>query len=62
MTSITQERKRRELTVAEIEALEAIELPSREAMTGLTVSVGLCLRVDLNVNVNLGGGCSSTCS
>ncbi len=56
------ERTQQELTVAEIEALEAIELPTREAMTGgLSVNVAVC--VQANVNVNLGGllGCLDPC-
>ena len=49
-----QERTQHELTVAEIEALEAIELPAREALTGgLSVNVAVC--VQANVNVNLDG-------
>ena len=57
-----QERTQQELTVAEIEALDAIELPAREALTGgITMNAALC--VEANVNVNLGGllGCLNPC-
>ena len=54
MSNVKQERTQQELTVSEIEALEAIELPVREAMTGgLSVNVAVC--VQANVNVNLDG-------
>ena len=61
MAQAKQELKRQELTVAEIEALEAIELPSREAMTGLTIGGAICLSVNVNVGINLdlGGDCAS---
>ncbi len=61
MTSTKHVATRRELTVAEIETLEAIELPTREAMTGLTIGAAICLSVNLNVDLNLGGGCSNSC-
>ena len=57
-----QERTQQELTITEIEALEAIELPAREAMTGgISVNVAVCVQAD--VNVNLGGllGCLNPC-
>ena len=54
MSYVKQEPTQQELTVAEIEALEAIELPAREAMTdGITVNAAIC--VQANVNVSLGG-------
>ncbi len=34
MSNVKQKPKRKELTVTGIEALEAINLPAREAMTG----------------------------
>jgi hypothetical protein len=43
MTELTK------LSVEEIEALEIIELPDREALTGSLINVG-----DVNVNVNVG--------
>ena len=49
-----QERTQQELTVAEIEALEALELPVREAMTG-GIGVSVAVSVQANVNVSLGG-------
>ncbi len=62
MSNVKHERTQQELTVAEIEALEAIELPTRDALTGgLSVNVAVC--VQANVNVNLGGllGCLDPC-
>ena len=62
MSYVKHERTQQELTVAEIEALEAIELPAREAMTGgLSVNAAICIQA--NVNVNLGGvlGCLNPC-
>ena len=54
-------------TTAEIEAFEAIELPTREAFTGLcggliTVDLDVCLDVDVDVDadVDLGGDCDSS--
>jgi len=54
-------------TTAEIEAFEAIELPTREAFTGLcggliTVDLDICLDVDVDVDadVDLGGDCDSS--
>ena len=51
-------------TTAEIEAFEAIELPSREAFTGLcggliTVDLNVDINVDVDADVSLGGDCSS---
>ncbi len=53
-------------TIADIEAAEAIELPSREAFTGLcggliAVDLDVCIDVDLDVNVDLDldGDCGS---
>ncbi len=62
MDQVKQERTQQELTVTEIEALEAIELPTREALTGgLSVNVAVCIQA--NVNVSLGGllGCLNPC-
>jgi len=54
-------------TTAEIEAFEAIELPTREAFTGLcggliTVDLDVCidLDVDVDADVDLGGDCDSS--
>ncbi len=54
-------------TLTEIEEFEVIELPTREAFTGLTgglitVDLNVCLNVDVNVDadVNLGGDCDSS--
>ena len=54
-------------TAAEIEALEAIELPTREAFTGLcggliSVDLDVCIDLDVkaNVDVDLGGDCDSS--
>ena len=59
MSYVKQERPERELTVAEIEALEAIELPVREAMTGgLSVNVAVCIQADVNINL----GCLNPCN
>lgn len=51
MTELTK------LSVEEIEALEIIELPDREALTGglLSVDVDVCLDVD--VDIDIGGDC-----
>ncbi len=62
MSNVKHERTQQELTIAEIEALEAIELPTREALTGgLSVNAAIC--VQANVNVNLSGvlGCLNPC-
>ncbi len=62
MSYVKQERTQQELTITEIEALEAIELPAREALTGgISVSAAVCIQA--NVNVNLGGllGCLNPC-
>ena len=62
MSYVKQELTQQDLMVAEIEALEAIELPAREAMTGgLSVNAAICIQA--NVNVNLGGvlGCLNPC-
>jgi hypothetical protein len=52
-----------ELTVEAIEALEAIELPAREAMSGgttaaaaLSVNGLICLQAVVVVNIDIGGG------
>ena len=54
-------------TTAEIEAFEAIELPTREAFTGLcggliTVDLDVCidLDVDVDADLDLGGDCDSS--
>ena len=62
MSYVKQERTQQELTVTEIEALEAIELPAREAMTG-GICANVALSVQANVNVSLGGllGCLNPC-
>ncbi len=51
-------------TTAEIESFEAIELPTREAFTGLcggliTVDLNVDINVDVDADVSLGGDCSS---
>ncbi len=52
-------------TTAEIEAFEAIELPTREAFTGLcggliTVDLDVDIKVDVDADVSVGSGdCSS---
>ena len=53
-------------TLAEIEEFEAIELPTREAFTGLgggliNINLGVCLKVDVDVNVSLGSGGGGSC-
>jgi hypothetical protein len=57
MLQATQELKRQEWSVEELDALEAIELPAREAMTtcstGGTGTSGL-LSVSANVNPSVG--------
>ncbi len=54
-------------TTTDVETLEAIELPTREAFTGLcggliSVDLDVCidLDVDANVDVDLGGDCDSS--
>ena len=54
-------------TTTDIEALEAIELPTREAFTGLcggliTVDLDVNIDVDADADVNLGGDCDSDSS
>ncbi len=44
-------------TTAELEAFEVLELPTREAFTGLgggliRINLGLCLNVDVDVDVD----------
>ena len=51
-------------TLTEIEDFEVIELPSREAFTGLcggliTVDLDVNIDVDADADVNLGGDCDS---
>ena len=51
-------------TTADIETLEAIELPTREAFTGLcggliSVNLDVCIDVDVDADVNVGGDCDS---
>ncbi len=51
-------------TTTDIEALEAIELPTREAFTGLcggliSVDLDVCIDVDVDADVNVGGDCDS---
>ncbi len=51
-------------TTTDIETLEAIELPTREAFTGLcggliTVDLDVNIDVDADADVDLGGDCSS---
>ncbi len=51
-------------TTADIETLEAIELPTREAFTGLcggliSVDLDVCIDVDVDADVNVGGDCDS---
>ncbi len=71
MLQATQELKRQEWSVEELDALEAIELPAREAMTtcstggtGTGSLIGLSVDVSPTVNVSLGNvniagcGCS----
>ena len=70
MLQATQELTRQEWSVEELDALEAIELPAREAMTtcstggtGTGSLIGLSATVNPTVNVSLGnvsvlgGGC-----
>jgi hypothetical protein len=54
-------------TTTDIEALEAIELPTREAFTGLcggliSVDLDVCIDLDVkaNVDVDLGSDCGSS--
>ncbi len=54
MTELTK------LSVEEIEALEVIELPDREALTGLSVDLDVCIDVDVDVNVRIGGDCKDS--
>ena len=62
MAQVKQERTQQELTVAEIEALEAIELPAREALTGgITVSAAICIQANVNVSLGGGLGCLNPC-
>ncbi len=62
MSQVKHERTQQELTVAEIEALEAIELPAREALTGgLSVNVAICIQADVNVSVGGVLGCLNPC-
>ena len=64
--------RKHELTMTEIEALEAIELPAREAMSGgttaaaaLSVNGLICLQavVVVHVDIDTGGllGCLDLC-
>ncbi len=51
-------------TITDVETLEAIELPTREAFTGLcggliTVDLDVNIDVDADADVNLGGDCDS---
>ncbi len=51
-------------TTTDIETLEAIELPTREAFTGLcggliSVDLDVCIDVDVDADVNVGGDCDS---
>jgi hypothetical protein len=51
-------------TTTDIETLEAIELPTREAFTGLcggliTVDLDVNIDVDVDADVSLGGDCDS---
>jgi hypothetical protein len=62
MLQATQELKRVEWSVEELDALEAIELPAREAMTtcggsssGSLLSVSANVNVSVNANLSLGG-------
>ncbi len=66
MLQAKQELKRQEWSVEELDALEAIELPAREAMTTCSSSgtgslIGISTNVSPTVNVSLGnvniGGC-----
>ena len=62
MSQVKHERTQQELTVAEIEALEAIELPTRDALTGgLSVNVAICIQADINVNLVGLLGCLNPC-
>ena len=50
-------------TTAEIEAFEAIELPTREAFTGLCgglITVDLDVNIDVDADVSVGSGDCST--
>ena len=69
MLQATQELTRQEWSVEELDALEAIELPAREAMTtcstgGTGSLIGLSVEANPSVSVGLGnvsvlgGGCS----
>jgi hypothetical protein len=69
MLQAKQELKRQEWSVEELDALEAIELPAREAMTtcstgGTGSLIGISANVSPTVNVSLGNvniagcGCS----
>ncbi len=51
-------------TTTDIETLEAIELPTREAFTGLcggliTVDLDVCIDLDVDADIDLGGDCDS---
>ena len=62
MSYVKQERTQQELTVAEIEAMEAIELPAREAMTGgITVNAAICVQATVNVNLSGVLSCLNPC-
>ncbi|HEX2035659.1 MAG TPA: hypothetical protein VHS99_15900 [Chloroflexota bacterium] len=57
MTELTK------LSVEEIEALEIIELPVREALTGFSGGslIDVDVDADVDVDVNLGGCCKDKC-
>jgi len=55
-------------TTTELEAFEVLELPTREAFTGLgggliKINLGLCLNlnVDVDVDLDIGGDCDNDC-
>ena len=53
-------------TLTELEELEAIDLPTREAFTGLCgglINIGATVNIKVNVGLSLGGGsCGGGCS
>ncbi len=51
-------------TTEEIEELEAFELPTREAFTGLCsglINVNADVNVNVDADIDLGDGCESEC-